>query len=162
MHFERILISLWFRFRFRCRSARLTVSRFVHFTHSICYFFFLIFAHSTFVVYSPNFGLSFVVFFFVGNLTRLFIHSQLTVTHAFVLPAALATTTNEQQEEQQLGDINFYFVVVLLQTKHFCRGQHQQQEQQLPCERREAPGTAATTTRKTTSTNCAHSSVVSL
>lgn len=70
-------------------------------------------------------------FFFVGNLTRLFIHSQLTVTHAFVLPAALATTTNQQQEEQQLGDINFYFVVVLLQTKHFCRGQHQQQEQQL-------------------------------
>lgn len=141
--------SLWFRFRFQFVGILPLPFYILHILH-ILYVIFMYLSHSTFAVYSPNFGL----LFFVGNLIHSF--AQL-VWLCYTCICFAGCTNNSNNNEGGRGDINFYFgafVVVLLQTKHFCFGA-------AATTRTEAPGTVTTTTR-TTSTNCAHSSVISL
>lgn len=146
MHFERPLISLWFRFRFRCRSARLTVSRFVHFTHSICYFFYRIFAHSTFVVYSPNFGLSF------RWKSNALIHSF--STHRYSCICFAGCTSNNNNNEKKKSNNNSVILIFTL-LLFFCKQNtfavnsiNNNKNNNYTCERREAPGTGCYNNKK--------------
>lgn len=145
--------SLWFRFVFDFNSS---VSSFYLSTFYTFCTFYTLFSY-IFCIYLTPLLLCIrrILACRCFSLEILFIHSLnlfRCVTHAFVLPAAPTTVTTSRE-----GDNNFYFgafVVVLLRTKHFCFGA-------AATTRTEAPGTVTKTTR-TTSTNCAHSSVISL
>lgn len=119
--------SLWFRFRFQFFGILPLPFYILHILHIlyVIFLYFLYLSHSTFVVYSPNFGLS---LFFVGNL----IHSFTQLVLMCYTCICFAGCTNNSNNIEGGGIIIFTLAHLLLffcEPNTFALALQQQQEQ---------------------------------